>query len=552
MRFDGSQSRRAGVTLQRSGSQLLVSGPRMDNVIAEKLGARKLKHQPGTYSMPFVTSSLYRIRELIHDIEMGPGVEELDSEWGFPRIHLESTCHPKWGSLRGFQKQAVEYLISSRRTGSMLQLDPGLGKTPVSIIGAELLQAKRVLIVAPLSLLENWSREIERWGQIDSWSICHGAPPDGDWVITNYDTATSAVWGRNKDGTKKFEHSVHGYDRVMWDLVIVDESILVKNRDSDRFIVMNEICKRASKVWCLSGAPVSRFADDLWAQLHLLSGQVFSSFWRFAQRYCLIEPNPWSQWNIVGTNPGVDFVQEFRDFAFIRHQQEVMPELPEYIFENIDLALLPKQQDMYDRLINDFILELESGQEVRVDYMMARITRSLEIISNSVNAGGPDLSAKDQFIEEAIDAGMYQFPMLIWVHWREGAIRLLDRLQSKKLKVGLALGGQEDADELIESYKQGKLDILILGLGVGKYGHTLINTRTVIYKDRTFDMDAYYQSLHRVRRFGLDHRPVVVTPRHPRTVEELIEKNLTTKAFSIASISQADLAMMLKGLGGIA
>jgi hypothetical protein len=87
-------------------------------------------------------------------------------------------------------------------------------------------------------------------------------------------------------------------------------------------------------------------------------------------------------------------------------------------------------------------------------------------------------------------------------------------------------------------------------LGVGKFGHTLINTQSAIYVDRTFDGDAFYQSLHRLERFGLDHSPQVIVLRVPGTVEEFnVEENLAGKMETVAHITEADLASLLRSLG---
>jgi hypothetical protein len=73
--------------------------------------------------------------------------------------------------------------------------------------------------------------------------------------------------------------------------------------------------------------------------------------------------------------------------------------------------------------------------------------------------------------------------------------------------------------------------------------------RTIIYVDKTWNADDYFQSLHRVRRIGLEHRPVVVTLRAPGTVDELVEENLEGKLGGISRITRSSLRELLLGLG---
>ncbi len=68
--------------------------------------------------------------------------------------------------------------------------------------------------------------------------------------------------------------------------------------------------------------------------------------------------------------------------------------------------------------------------------------------------------------------------------------------------------------------------------------------------DRNFSADDYYQSMHRVRRIGLTHRPVVVPIVAAGTVDELtVGDNLEAKLGGISRMTHSDLASLLKGLG---
>ena len=120
-----------------------------------------------------------------------------------------------------------------------------------------------------------------------------------------------------------------------------------------------------------------------------------------------------------------------------------------------------------------------------------------------------------------------------------------------KLKVDMVIGDMDAAvkDLILDDYKAGGTDILVLQMGVGKFGHTLTDTRTVYYHDRHFDSDAYFQSLRRVRRIGLGHRPRLIVPRSLRSFDPIVELNLSGKLQSIAKLGNKDLKEMLQSLG---
>jgi hypothetical protein len=187
------------------------------------------------------------------------------------------------------------------------------------------------------------------------------------------------------------------------------------------------------------------------------------------------------------------------------------------------------------------------------------VTSNLHNLRTIEGTEWPDESAKGDFIEELLErGGGADYPVLIWTHHRAGAECLRDRLlrSSKKKdsalykrKIELVYGGVKGSDDIIEKYKAGGIDVLILGIQVGKYGHTLVNTRTVITYDKTWDSDAWFQMLHRVRRNGLTHRPLVINPRCRGTVDDFVELNLAGKLPAMAKLTGADLAKVLRSLG---
>ncbi|MDM7940122.1 MAG: DEAD/DEAH box helicase [Methanothrix sp.] len=495
----------------------------------------KLSASGTSWSFPGYSQSVYQLIRQFNP-ELDSTVSHLLEGFGFSLPGEIETDHPSWDKMFQFQKEAISYLILSPHRGSLLALSPGLGKSAVATVASDLLNYDRVLIIAPLSLLSTWEREYRKWSwRDDPPKVRHGKNPEGNIVITNYDTVV---------------RHVDEYCKAKFQLVILDESILVKNRDTRRFKALKRLTLGVNRLWLLSGNPVSREVDDLWAQFHLIDPPSFSSYWRFAESYCIIESPPWGR-GVVGSR-NLDFQSEFRDLMFVRHQKDVL-DLPELIPEVIDLPLTVPQKKLYEAIHSEFMAELTSKDNLLVPNKVAQLIRLQQIVSNSMNLDpdGGSHSSKLDAVVEMVETGYFDFPALIWVHWTEGALQLWHALE-KLLpgKVEIILGGDPYTDYKITEYKEGKKSILILSLGVGKYGHTLTNTRTVIYFDRTWDMDAFIQSSYRVQRIGLDHTAAVITLRCPSTVDDLVQDNLSGKAIVVSQITNADLASLLKNLKG--
>jgi SNF2 family DNA or RNA helicase len=162
-------------------------------------------------------------------------------------------------------------------------------------------------------------------------------------------------------------------------------------------------------------------------------------------------------------------------------------------------------------------------------------------------------SIKEDLLVELIQQGDIETPLLVWTWFVETTQAVKERLEKefKDLRISSVHGAMkaEAKDDAIDAYKDGELDVLVLQMGVGKFGHTFTDTKTVFYHDRSFDSDAWVQSLRRVRRIGLKHRPVLLIPKIENSIDELIDANLAGKLTSIAKMTKSDLAALLKSLG---
>lgn len=589
------------------GNQLLVVPPVYPSTeVKEELGGRWDKEQKG-WKLPPTSLNVLVLQEWYGDeyIRTAPkSVQDLaDLPWGFEGFDEENLReaeeHEKWQTLYPFQREAVEYLMCNPHRGSLLGLSPGLGKTPVATVAADLLGLQKVLIVAPLTLTKNWIREIEAWSDTER-DVTYATASDkrvGDEVtVTNFETLFYTIL-RDEDGNtfnedddewvrnprevkawiqagpkKKAENNKEvpvrerivqcrpQYAEVEWDLVISDESVLLKNRKAVKVGILRQLAKYSHYVWLLSGSPTAKFKDDLYPQLSIIFPRGFSSYWRFAEFFCVVDRGQWG-WSIEGDRPNKPVSHYLRDFCFIKNQKDVLPDLPDYIYDPIEIDLNPDQAKAFDQMLEEWVLELEdeeNPEQVYADNRLAQSVRLQQVTSNMCNftrVAGRTVKpsgAKTDLLFDLIKQGDIEFPLLIWCWWVPTAEHIAERFakEQKDLSVALVHGSiKEDKQDVIQAYKDGEHQVLILQMGVGKFGHTLTDTRTVYYHDRSFDSDAYLQSLRRVKRIGLTHRPRLVVPRAPISADPLVELNLAGKMQSVARVAAHDLIELLKSLG---
>jgi SNF2-related domain len=545
------------------------------------------KHQ--AWRVPRITRNAKKIMEFDPDAKLTPDVKRLAKGdlWvmdplNVPQVLDDITQHPRWKDLYDYQVQSLHALVTRPYHAKMLILSPGLGKTPTSIVAADVRAisknkaSPKFLVVAPLSLTWNWVREIEAWSMHKDVIRVHGKQgiAEATWTVTN----PESLFERKRatpDGPLRATGQLDPLFDIDWDTLILDESILYKNRKSKRSGIVKTLARASDQVWELSGAPITHDNSDLWQQLNIGEPDYFPAFWKFTNEFCIVERTPWSQGEIVGSRHGVSLRTEYPELLFVRNQEEVFNDLPSVIFQDLELPLTRRQKKAHDDIMSQWFHELEYNADSRVDVtaVIAQLTRLQQVTSNLKNLETtgkhwPDESTKADAVEQLLETQAVEGPVLIWVWHRPGAHALNDRLQravqgktqEKKQhplygkRVEMVLGGNKNADKIIESYKDGEVDVLIMSIGVGKYGHTLANTHTVIYYDRTWDSDAIFQSLHRYagargRLAGYEHNPVCIILRCRGTVDDFVEMNLAGKLPDMANITGADLLKILRSLG---
>jgi hypothetical protein len=426
--------------------------------------------------------------------------------------------------LYRFQQEAVEFLVCNPHMGGMLGLSPGLGKTVVSIVAADLLELERCLVLAPLTLAKAWGAELERWSSraLPTRRAQAGDREPGDaWTIANHEVIQEVV-AQDEDGNtyttaeelgfnpanarrmkawieegpkvagpkgkkvwarKRLVRLRRDYLSLPWQLVIADESILLKNREAVKGDVLMTLRKRwaDSWYWMLSGAPSSKYRDHMFRQLQLMLPSIFTSYWRFAEFFCVVDKDGWG-WTIEGDRPEIDVHLYLKDVLFVRSQEEVLPELPKYILREIPLDATPAQRTALDSMFNDWIVEGEEDPDeiVTASNWLSRFTRLQQITSNMCSlpkaTGGyfKPSSATTDLVADLVKNDDVEYPMLVWTWFVESAHEVEKRLQkaNKKLRVASVVGPEatKKKEAKLQAFKDAELDVLVLQLGVGKHG----------------------------------------------------------------------------------
>lgn len=184
--------------------------------------------------------------------------------------------------------------------GTANWIDMGLGKT-ISTLTAflDMRDALRVctaLVVGPKKVAKNtWPEELLSWEHTKD-SLTYSVVIGTEQQRLDALRKKADIYLINADNLAWLERVLTHYKllvvsgdnkRSPFDVVIIDEADLFKNRDSKRFKVMRRIARLAKHVIELTGTPATEGYHHLWSQFYLLDGghRLDGSYTRFLETY---------------------------------------------------------------------------------------------------------------------------------------------------------------------------------------------------------------------------------------------------------------------------
>jgi SNF2 family DNA or RNA helicase len=456
----------------------------------------------------------------------------------------------RFWEAKDYQKRAVRLLVSSG-CGGML-LDPGLGKTSISLAAFSLLKKsginKRMLVIAPLRpLLATWPAEMKKWADFADlrYAIVHGPKKeemlsaDADVFLINPD---AMQWLR-EDGRWK---------RINADILCVDESTKFKNGNSKRFKALREMLSSFRRRWILTGSPAPNGLLDLFGQIFILDQG--NALGRFITHYrnTFFYPSGFGGYN-WNPKPGAEEdIAERINPLVLRLKAEDWIQMPELIFQDIAVELPSAARKVYTDVEHQFFTTLAGEDIVAANAAVAggkcRQIANGGLYSGIAGAG----TGKRQFhaIHNAkVDAlvslveELQGQPLLVLYEFDHDR----ERIQAALPGTPAISGGTSDkkSGEYIDAFNKGMLPILLAQPGSAAWG---LNLQEVCFRvcwfGMTWNLEHYDQATRRVWRQGQKSSHVIVYRIIAQdTLDEVVVSTLASK-----DKTQSGLMSLLKTL----
>lgn len=222
--------------------------------------------------------------------------------------------------------------MAEQADGCVLGDEMGLGKTlqVITLLLARHDEGRQTsLVIAPVSLLENWRRELARFAPSLDVFIHHGSNRPGwvktlethDVVIMSYGAALSDL-GMLVMGN--------------WDVLVLDEAQAIKNPDSRRSVSIKRI-PRAFGI-AVSGTPFENHILDVWSLFNFVEPPLLGNRDEFAADYS------------DDLEGAAKLEGSISPFILRRTVSEVADDLPEKTVINVPLTLMDSEAEAYEKI----------------------------------------------------------------------------------------------------------------------------------------------------------------------------------------------------------
>jgi SWI/SNF-related matrix-associated actin-dependent regulator 1 of chromatin subfamily A len=434
-------------------------------------------------------------------------------------------------SLFPHQENAVKFLL--KKDKSILSDDMGLGKTKSAIAAALLSGAEKILVICPANAKINWFREITEYIDEEYVTIVKS----GFWqpkffTIINYDILNR--FHEIEDKRKKTEPKSY-INEEKFDLLIVDEAHMIKNKGSIRGKVVAQISENIEKIWLLTCTPIANRPMDYYNLLKVCNIPVADNFQHFAYRYCaaksfnkkLASGKIKRIWLTDGASNLEELHQKTKNYI-LRRKKEDHLDLPPKIISPFYLDL--ENRKGYKEAFDDYLFWLEvEGKKLGAGRQMVEMGVLRKFISKEKVPMTVDMV--HNFLDQSDDKKIIVFTVFT------------DSLKELKKEFGdLAvchngeMSDKEKQKSIDEFQNNPKIRVFIGNIISAGSAITLTASDTTIFHDLDFVPANHQQSEDRNYRIGQDKTVNIYYPIFNDTIEERIYETLQKKKEIISTV----------------
>ncbi|HLO02343.1 MAG TPA: DEAD/DEAH box helicase [Symbiobacteriaceae bacterium] len=500
-----------------------------------------------------ITAALRRLEPYKEQIPLGealrlsPELESLSADgWVADLLDrlrqpatIESVPTPRGlqGELRPYQQRGLDWLAFLRRfgLGACLADDMGLGKT-IQLIALLLheresgLTDRPSLLVAPVSLIGNWRREVARFAPHLRLLVHHG---------------------QNRLDAERFAAQAEQYDLILttysllardeevlaavpWAGIVADEAQNIKNPATQQAAAIRRL--QADYRVALTGTPVENHLGDLWSLFSFLNPGLLGSQEEFRRRYAA----PIERYR--DQEATTQLRQQIGPLILRRLKSDptIVADLPEKLENRVVTNLTLEQAALYEAVVQETLERVAAAEGIqRHGAILAGLTRLKQICNHPATVTQESAGALagrsgklDRLVEMLEEVVAEGDRALLFTQFPRFGVRIAAHLAQRLRCEVLALDGSTPAPERerrIARFQAGEAPLFLLSLKAGGVGLNLTAANHVFHIDRWWNPAVEEQATDRAHRIGQERTVMVHKLVTAGTLEERIDALLAEK-----------------------
>jgi SNF2 family DNA or RNA helicase len=410
-------------------------------------------------------------------------------------------------------------LMAQQKTGIKIARDlegragifmaPGTGKTLTAIRYCQSIRDDCLaLVICRRDDFLTWKLELEEDGYSERSMVFISSGQDSltvdtseihmdtyiRWVVVTYDLL------KNPDVASV----IYG---IMFDIVIADESHMIKHWSSERAKKVIAVTRHIPKRLAMTGTPITNDPQDVFTQaLFIDDGQTFGANYYSFREFFYIKSG--FGWYI--RKGAKDVIREkLAKIAYYVDEDDVM-KLPKKRTIIKSCPMAGKQRRHYEKVLNEWETQLSDGTRVEIDYVIVQIAKLRQIASGFMYVDGkpiwfksPKLDMLDQALQDSYELGNKK-KIVIWCSHTAEIEKILKLVKTRGIKaVGYYGSNRKKKVQARLDFKNKKSVRLFVGQvdsGVGM--NELVVADTAVYFSNSTKMVSRKQSEARIRRRG--------------------------------------------------
>jgi SNF2 family DNA or RNA helicase len=388
----------------------------------------------------------------------------------------------------------------------------GTGKTLVAIANAGQLylsnKIRRVLVVAPLSILGVWDEEFRKFADFDCTlnmltgsgakkadTLRHLEGKPLQAAVVNYESAwrmeTSLLAWLGKDGGS---------------LIIADEGHKIKTHNTNASKTMHRLGAKADYRLLLTGTPITNRAIDVFSQYKFLNPAIFgTSFYSWRNRY----------FDMVGYGNHTpvlkrtmedELSRKMHSIAFRATKAECL-DLPEITDVIRTVELETAAMKIYRDLAKDCVAELGAG-EVSVTNVLTKLLRLSQLTGGYLTdddgkvskVSSAKMDALADIVEESLNDDR---KIVVIARFTAEVEAICAMLEKQGIKYSRIDGSIKDRAEQVERFQNDADVMAFVGqIQVAGIGLTLTASSQMVFYSLDYSTANHEQARARIHRAG--------------------------------------------------